>query len=133
MTEGLVQVTLHHCKYSSSDTPGARVKDLYEVCGQAQKSARWRDRPNRMLIHMLKREKIRLEKGQTSRFEQGTAAFLKKLKANWQDYRYEFDVRIVQPGLSRSAVTEEGLHLLASVETYLLETRAMRLKVIASS
>ena len=70
---------------------------------------------------------------QTSRFEQGTAAFLKKLKANWQDYRYEFDVRIVQPGLSRSAVTEEGLHLLASVETYLLETRAMRLKVIASS
>jgi len=42
-------------------------------------------------------------------------------------------VRIVQPGLSRSAVTEEGLHLLASVETYLLETRAMRLKVIASS
>lgn len=133
VTEGLVQVTLHHCKYSSSDTPGARVKDLYEVCGQAQKSARWRDRPNRMLIHMLKREKIRLEKGQTSRFEQGTAAFLKKLKANWQDYRYEFDVRIVQPGLSRSAVTEEGLHLLASVETYLLETRAMRLKVIASS
>ncbi|XHC09213.1 DEAD/DEAH box helicase family protein [Labrenzia sp. ac12] len=133
VTEGLVQVTLHHCKYSSSDTPGTRVKDLYEVCGQAQKSARWRDRPNRMFIHMLKREKLRFEKGQTSRFEHGTAAFLKKLKASWQDYRYEFDVRIVQPGLSRAAVTEEGLHLLASVETYLLETRAMRLKVIASS
>lgn len=132
VTEGLVQVMFHHCKYSSSDTPGARVKDLYEVCGQAQKSARWRDRPNRMLIHMLKREQSRLEKGQTSRFEKGTAAFLKRLKASWLDYRYEFDVRIVQPGLSRSAVTEEGLHLLASVETYLLETRAMRLKVIAS-
>ncbi|MBN9530333.1 MAG: DEAD/DEAH box helicase family protein [Alphaproteobacteria bacterium] len=133
VTEGLVQVTLHHCKYSSAETPGARVKDLYEVCGQAQKSARWRDRPNRMLTHMLKREKLRLDKGQSSRFEHGTAAFLKKLKASWQDYRYEFDVRIVQPGLSRAAVTEEGLHLLASVETYLLETRAMRLKVIAST
>lgn len=81
---------------------------------------------------MLKREKLRLEKGQSSRFERGNAAFLKKLKASWQDYRYEFDVRIIQPGLSRAAVTEEGVHLLASVETYLLETRPMRLKVIAS-
>lgn len=133
VTEGLVQVTLHHCKYSSAATPGARVNDLYEVCGQAQKSARWRDRPNRMFTHMLKREKLRLDKGQSSRFERGTAAFLKKLKASWQDHRYEFDVRIIQPGLSRAAVTEEGLHLLASVETYLLETRAMRLKVIASA
>jgi hypothetical protein len=34
--------------------------------------------------------------------------------------------------LSRQAISEEGLHLLASVETYLLETRAMRLKIIGS-
>jgi len=133
VTEALVQVTLYHCKYSSAATPGARVKDLYEVCGQAQKSARWRDRPNRMFTHMLKREKLRLDKGQSSRFEHGTAAFLRKLKASWQDYRYEFDVRIVQPGLSRAAITEEGLHLLAGVETYLLETRAMKLRIIGSA
>jgi len=133
VTEGLVQVTLHHCKYSSVATPGARVKDLYEVCGQAQKSARWRDRPSRMFTHMLKREKLRLDKGQSSRFEHGNAAFLKRLKASWQDYRYEFDVRIIQPGLSRAAITEEGLHLLAGVETYLLETRAMKLRVIGSA
>ena len=93
----------------SADTPGARVKDLYEVCGQAQKSARWRDRPNRMFAHMLRREKLRLDKGQSSRFEHGNAAFLKRLKASWQDYRYEFDVRIIQPGLSRAAITEEGM------------------------
>ncbi|HBN7892920.1 TPA: hypothetical protein L3842_005977 [Pseudomonas aeruginosa] len=133
VTDSLVQVTLYHCKFSSTDTPGARLGDLYEVCGQAQKSARWRDRPNRMFTHMLKREKRRLEKGQSSRFELGTAASLKKLKASWQDYRYEFDVRIVQPGLSRAAVNEEGLHLLAGVETYLLETRAMKLRVIGSA
>ena len=60
-------------------------------------------------------------------------AYLKKLKASWQDYRYEFDVRIVQPSLSRKAIFEEGLHLLASVETYLLETRAMRLQIIGSA
>jgi superfamily II DNA or RNA helicase len=133
VTEGLVQVTLHHCKYSSAATPGARVNDLYEVCGQAQKSARWRDRPSRMFKHMLNREKLRLDKGQSSRLEHGNAAFLKRLKASWQDYRYEFDVRIIQPGLSRAAITEEGLHLLAGVETYLLETRAMKLRVIGSA
>lgn len=83
VTEGLVQITLHHSKFSSANTPGARVKGLYEVCGQAQKSARWRDRPSRMFKHMLRREKLRLTKGQSSRFEQGNAAFLKRLKASW--------------------------------------------------
>src|SRR5690606_21299322 len=52
ITDSVVSVTLYHCKYSGTDTPGARLGDLYEVCGQAQKSARWRDRPGRMLQHM---------------------------------------------------------------------------------
>ncbi len=132
ITDSVVSVTLYHCKYSGADTPGSRLSDLYEVCGQAQKSARWRDRPNRMLQHMLKREKMRRDRGLNSRIEQGSAAALKKLKVGWQDHRFEFDVRIVQPGLSRKSIGEEGLHLLAGVETYLLETRAMRLKVIGS-
>jgi hypothetical protein len=59
ITDSVVSATLFHCKYSGADTPGARLSDLYEVCGQAQKSARWRDRPNRMLQHMLKREQKR--------------------------------------------------------------------------
>lgn len=46
-----------------------------------------------MFTHMLKLEKLRLDKGQSSRFEDGSVAFLKRLKASWQDYRYEFDVR----------------------------------------
>ncbi|MCK9563580.1 MAG: hypothetical protein M0R02_12780 [Bacteroidales bacterium] len=82
---------------------------------------------------MLKREKLKLDKGQSSRFQRGTAVFLQKLKASWQDYRYEFDARIVQPGLSQASITEESLHLLAGVETYLLETRAMKLQVIGSA
>lgn len=133
ITDSVVSVTLFHCKYSGADTPGARLSDLYEVCGQAQKSARWRDRPNWMLKHMLKREQIRRDKGLSSRIEHGSAAMIKKLKASWQDHRFEYDVRIVQPGLSRQAIGEEGLHLIAGVETYLLETRAMRLRVIGSA
>ncbi|RWD62840.1 MAG: DEAD/DEAH box helicase [Mesorhizobium sp.] len=133
ITDSVVSVTLFHCKYSSAATPGARLNDLYEVCGQAQKSARWRDRPNRMLQHMLKREQMRRDRGLSSRIERGSAAMIKKLKAGWQDHRFEYDVRIVQPGLSRQAIGEEGLHLLAGVETYLLETRAMRLRIVGSN
>lgn len=133
ITDSVVSVTLFHCKYSSTATPGARLNDLYEVCGQAQKSARWRDRPNRMLQHMLKREQMRRDRGLSSRIERGSAAMIKKLKAGWQDHRFEYDVRLVQPGLSRQAIGEEGLHLLAGVETYLLETRAMRLRIIGSN
>ena len=38
-------VHLIHCKFSKERAPGARIGDLYEVCGQAQKSIRWRSRP----------------------------------------------------------------------------------------
>jgi hypothetical protein len=31
--DGELHITLVHCKYSSSMTPGARVGALYEVCG----------------------------------------------------------------------------------------------------
>ena len=39
--EGLL-VRLVHCKCSHGEKTGARVADLYEVCGQAQKSIMWR-------------------------------------------------------------------------------------------
>ena len=35
-------VHLTHCKYVSGGQPRAQVADLYEVCGQAQKSVIWR-------------------------------------------------------------------------------------------
>ena len=39
--DGLL-VRLVHCKFSHGDKPGARIDDLYDVCGQAQKSVMWR-------------------------------------------------------------------------------------------
>jgi tetratricopeptide (TPR) repeat protein len=49
-----VLATLFHCKASSALNPGERVGDLYEVCGQAVKSARWVDR-KLMLARIEKR------------------------------------------------------------------------------
>ena len=64
-------VELFHCKYAHGATAGNRVADLYEVCGQAQKSVRWRDYPIRLLKRIRKRENDRMVVGNPSRFERG--------------------------------------------------------------
>ena len=38
----LLDVVLAHCKFSGADNPGARLNDLYQVCGQAMKSHKGR-------------------------------------------------------------------------------------------
>ncbi|WP_250494976.1 hypothetical protein [Caballeronia sp. GAWG1-1] len=36
-----IAVDLGHYKYSAANTPGARIDDMYVVCGQAQRSDMW--------------------------------------------------------------------------------------------
>lgn len=52
---GDVLITLVHCKYSADATAGGRLKDLYEVCGQATRGARWRDNGALPLLEHLDR------------------------------------------------------------------------------
>src|SRR5690606_31557390 len=67
-----ILLTLIHAKYSSADDPGARLKDLYEVCGQAQRCVRWKHLNLTYLYqHIKHREQIWREKGHT-RFLKGT-------------------------------------------------------------
>ena len=73
-----VTVRLYHCKFSSADTPGARVGDLYEVCGQAQRSIRRCERPQRLIDRLLKREGDRIRRSQPSRLIKGNAENLKQ-------------------------------------------------------
>ncbi|MEV6357283.1 hypothetical protein [Streptomyces hydrogenans] len=50
-----ITVTLVHCKYSSEPSPGTRVSDLYEVCGQAARGAKWREYGIDTLLRTLDR------------------------------------------------------------------------------
>ncbi len=45
-----IEVDFFHCKYSHGAQPGARVGDLYEVCGQAKKVSGGPQRPRRRQI-----------------------------------------------------------------------------------
>lgn len=128
--ETKVEVLMCHCKYAHTDTGAARLDDLYEVAGQSLKSVQFCHKPKRFLRNMMNREKRRLERGESTRFDRGTLGTLRKLYASWDQYRFEYRVWIVQPGISKRAATPPILQLLGLVEKALIDHRRIPLTVI---
>lgn len=126
-------INLFHCKYSHDSIPGARIDDLYEVCGQAQKSVNWKCDIQKLIRHLRKREVSRINKNVSSRFQKGDMRLLDEIEAKSPVLLTDFGIQIVQPGLSKSKISDDQLKLLASTELYLQETYAIKLNVIASS
>ncbi len=75
-----ISIELYHCKFSSEDNPGARLKDLYEVCGQTQRSSHWKEKPIEIFAKVLRRGNLKESGKSISRFEVGDAKILDKLK-----------------------------------------------------
>jgi hypothetical protein len=126
-----IKFLLIHCKYSSADVPGARLEDLYEVCGQAQKSVRWGRDFSLMLDQLIRRQKKR-SKGKGNGFARGNLEALHKLRDQCSSLVASFEIAIAQPGVSKAKVSAEQLHLLASTESYLLETHLAKFRVFTS-
>ncbi|GJD98716.1 MULTISPECIES: DEAD/DEAH box helicase [Methylobacterium] len=132
-------VHLYHCKYSSAATAGARVDDLYAVCGQTQRSVRWRGDVEGLLLHLRHRDELRRKHAErrgtafVTRFERGDAKVLQELARKLPFLVPEFRISIVQPGLSRADAGTGQLELLAVTETYLKETYGIAMEVIASA
>ena len=130
-----IDVEFYHCKYSSEDTPGQRVQDLYEVCGQAQKSIGWISSPQKksdIFTHLLRREAKRQDEGGPSRFEVGDWELLQTISEMSHLSVVKLSIYIVQPGVSKAQASRDQLLLLAVTETYLLETRQAPFGVITS-
>lgn len=128
-----VTVRLYHCKFSSADSPGARVADLYEVCGQAQRSIRRCERPQREIDRLLKRESDRKRKGHPSRFVKGNVEHLKELRARRLQLEYRFEIYVVQPGYSFTGKNSTHSQVLASTESFVIDTFAQRFRMICSA
>lgn len=130
-----IDVEFYHCKYSQEATPGQRISDLYEVCGQAQKSISWMSshekRPD-LFTHLLRRESIRQESGGPSRFEVGDEDLLLAIREMSQVFPVSLRIFIVQPGLSKSNVSPSQLLLLSVTENHLMETYQLGFGVISS-
>jgi len=98
--EGALRVTFAHCK-GSSDPPGGRVEDLYDVLGQAIRSARW-CRPGPLFWAELQR---RLAERAATIPIAGDADDLQNSLVSWANDNAPmtlFQVLVIQPGLRRS-------------------------------
>jgi superfamily II DNA or RNA helicase len=120
-SEGTLKVDLFHCKFSKG-IAGKRIKDLYEVCGQAQRSRKWTDDIDRLFVHLASREKSRLKDYSVSRFERGDFKLLQTMRFEARSLVSQFRVFIVQPGLSKSGATPDQCEILGTTKLYLHET-----------
>lgn len=136
--DGKLAVHLYHCKFSGASNPGARVDDLYAVCGQAQRSTHWRSAVPELFKHLRRREDGRRAKltsaglDHVPRFERGDLRGLRDLSKQAKFLIPEFKVFIVQPGVSKKALVNRQLDLLGATDLYLMDTAAIPLGVIAS-
>ncbi len=126
-----VMIKFFHCKFSGSDDAGSRAKDLYEVCGQAVRSARWVERPESLLRHLEKRES-RLN-GRPTRFEKGTIKELRALRKRLSHRRSKFEIAIVQPGLSAGSLSADHSAILGAADNYVREFTGRALVVYGSA
>lgn len=125
-------VDLYHCKFSRVPTPGARVEDLYEVCGQAQKNAFWKGELDKLFRHLRQREVKRIARAANSRFEVGNLAKLRAVEHKALSSKVEVTVWVVQPGLSKTQVSAAQRDLLGVTELFLKEAYGIDFGVIAS-
>lgn len=127
-----IEVEFWHCKYASDDKPGARIGELYEVCGQAQKCVRWLEKPRDLFTHLMRRNPRNCKNKQVTRYEVGSEPDLLRIRSRSDTQRVHLHVAIVQPGLSKAQVSASQLELLAVTENYLKETFAIPFRVITS-
>ena len=120
-----LDVTLVHCKYSKS-TAGKRVKDLYEVCGQAVRGAKWRRGDVLPLLQRLHDRALKYARrhGGVSPYDIGGAKNLFAIRDQARMLRPRFHTIIAQPGLQAGIATDDQLLLLAGAEKYVRDTTA---------
>lgn len=112
-------VTLVHCKYSSKPTPGGRLADLYDVCGQATRGARWRDhRAIPLINHIDRRSRSYLLRTGHSAYEVGDRETLLRIQERAPLLFVQFTTIIAQPGLSITDSADEQMRLIAGADSY---------------
>lgn len=127
-----IVMELYHLKFAKNGKPAGDIKDLYEVCGQAQKSYHWKHKDAKELFeHLLRRIKKNYKGNSCIRLEKGTEDELIQLLAKVKkNYPLELKVYIVQPGISPRLVTQDQLTLLAITENHLMKQANIPLIVI---
>lgn len=117
-------VHLTHCKYVSDWRQGEdrrRIDDLYDVCGQAMKSVRWRRAVDTFFTNLIRRQKQYLDRNGVTGFMVGDELKLMDLFDRSRLLKPQFTIAIAQPGLQKHNHSDAQLELLAATQTYVYD------------
>ena len=133
-SERVIDITLFHLKFAKGGKISKSIENLYQVCGQAQKSVRWKYIGGyKVFDHILRRNEKKEQKGKSSSLLKGNIKDIIKLReeaSNKKELR--FHVVIVQPGMSKSECTHEMKILLGNTVRVLHEMANIDCRVICS-
>jgi hypothetical protein len=110
------RVKFYHCKASRRAQPGRRVQDLYEVCGQVVKSSMW-TKTETLVARMRHRAGLRGIRGYLKGDEAGT----NNLLTAQMRQQVQFEIYLVQPGVTRDNREEPISHILAATKHYIVQ------------
>lgn len=128
-----IRLALVHCKFTTADEPGARLKDIVEVCSQAIRSGKWVGQFKAICKHVSERERRLRQNGRATRFMAGTLQMLNSVQRASRFKEVKAEIVIVQPGLSQQSCSSEQSTVLASAHSFLTETVAIPLDIICSA
>ncbi|WP_281661231.1 DEAD/DEAH box helicase [Microvirgula aerodenitrificans] len=130
-----IYVDLYHCKFCPMTDgvamPGARVADVYEVCGQASRSVKWLYTGDKFFNRLMDRYQQSLLKD-FDRILKGTPQQLEILRNKCHDHELIFKFVIVQPAISAQKVSKEQLAVLGTSYSYIKNISGSDIKVIVS-
>jgi superfamily II DNA or RNA helicase len=116
--------SFYHCKGSQGPVAGARLEDVYEVSSQAQKSVAWAS---------LARLEKRLHHRRRLVFVRGTGELLQEILDRAKDRRQRFEIKVVQPGISKAGLTPTMAECLGATNAHLTGAGIAPLEVVASA
>ena len=133
-SETVIDIHLYHLKYAKNGAVSNDIDNFYQVCGQAEKSLKWKHKDGREFFnHLFKRKTKTLGGHSCSRIIKGTEDDLENLlnQAKWTK-AMRFHVYIVQPSLSKANPSNDILLLLGNVQHYLSTVGNIELKIYSS-
>lgn len=128
-----IVVDLFHLKFALKGEVSNNIENLYEICGQAQKSLIWRHRENNedLFNRLLKREHTKNKNG-LSRIRKGSKEDLERLLRVSKIKPIAYNISIVQPAISKQNVSKQILSLLGVTLNHLKKEGGIDLKVIVN-
>ncbi len=126
-----LHVLLVHCKFSHGDAPGARLADLYEVCGQAVKCYKARSDIELTIKRVVRRERRRQSNGCPGILGGSMDLLLDIQRDAWR-LDPVVTVAVAQPGLSTKLMSLAQSELLGCVDLYLSEAYGSGFRVLCS-